>query len=273
MLADPDQEKVFKKNIEKSQFSDLLLTVQHIAIRQTEQGGDLFPSHVIEEQNPVDKEPDNLHQEAEEDGAEEKSDNSADEVPGPSQSGLPVNQKKAKVLLAVLSPDGLNLAIACPDNQVAVFSLIANPQTSRYLFDPTYRLLSRQSDNTKIVSLCWSLVRSAYQNSLLLLVATADLRITAWVCGSQQASICKTISTLDVVTCMEFNPFSAEKTQFAVGTFDNYLRIYDIVRGNPVEAISTSDTPTCICFRDNKSIIVGMLHGTCRIYIYEGKYR
>jgi len=244
--------------------------VQHIAIRQTEQGGDLFPSHVIEEQNPVDKEPENLN---EEDGAEEKSDHSADEAIGPSQSGQLVNKKKAKVLLAVLSPDGQNLAIACPDNQVAVYSLIENPQTSRYLFDPTYRLLSRQSDNSKIVSLCWSLVAVRDQNSLLLLVATADLRITAWVCGNQQASICKTISTLDVVTCMEFNPFSADKTQFAVGTFDNYLRIYDIVRGNPVEAISTSDTPTCICFKDNKSIIVGMLHGTCRIYIYEGKYR
>lgn len=71
---------------------------------------------------------------------------------------------------------------------------------------------------------------------------------------------------------MQFDPFCPSKTRFAVGTFDGYVRVYDIVGGNPIESISISAVPSSILFKDKKSVIVGTMNGICRLFIYEGQY-
>jgi len=59
----------------------------------------------------------------------------------------------------------------------------------------------------------------------------------------------------------------------AIGTFDKYLRIYDIVTFTELEEINTQDIPTSIHYKaDGKSLLIGMYHGIVRELSYEGQY-
>lgn len=94
------------------------------------------------------------------DDAEEKSEASIEDLPLDGGQGASTN-KKTKVLFASLAPSGMQLAIACEDNTVALLTVMT-PSTehrqSKFLFWPKYKKLSRSSGNAKIVHLCWSLV-------------------------------------------------------------------------------------------------------------------
>jgi WD40 repeat protein len=247
-----------------------LINVQHIGIRIHDPEG-LYEQHLVEEPESNNKEEGSHHSE----DSEQKSDNSGEneEVNVP---GIVHKKKKpVKILIAKLSPNGMQLAIACPDETVAVFTLLQNHPTSRFLFDPNYHRLSKisQTQPPQIVNLCWSHVcHTLMQNSNLLLVATMDKLITVWVMNHPHYGILSTFSTNAVVTCLEFNPMV--QSHLAIGTFDRYLRIHDMVTSTELEEINTQDIPTCVKFKgDGKSLLVGMLHGTIREYTYEGQYK
>lgn len=84
--------------------------------------------------------------------------------------------------------------------------------------------------------------------------------------------ICKTMPAHDIVTCMAFDPSTG--TQFAVGTWDNYVRIYDMVTNRVVDALRLSYYPTSLCFLDDrKTIIIGSHHGNCEFYSTNNEHR
>lgn len=143
--------------MEQSLFKRLSI-VQHMAIRMPEDEDKLVdPNQVNFYQNRGNEQ--NL-----EDGGENEEDSepSIEEQPiGDGQLQQP--QKKKKILFTSISPDGMQLAMACKDNTVAIFTVVS-PESEYgklpYLFSPKYKTLSRYTENPKIVQLCWSLVIS-----------------------------------------------------------------------------------------------------------------
>lgn len=124
---------------------------------------------LIEPENPnqyLQKQGDHNSEEGED--AEENSEPSVEEQPEVIGQ-TPSPQQKKKILFASISPDGWQLAIACKDNKLAVFSLI-NPtgeyKKSKYLLSSRYKTLARYTENYKIVNMCWSLVLSDLHRTL-----------------------------------------------------------------------------------------------------------
>ena len=146
----------------KSQFHRLI-AVQHIAIRIPDQNTQNCGGGQLKELPEIERDIENNNMEAEEEGAEEKSDHSGDEELAEKETikGQTYSKKPGKILIAVLSPDGCNLAIGCQNNEIAMYQLMQSPETSRYLFDPTYRLLSHNNPCHTILQICWSLVASS----------------------------------------------------------------------------------------------------------------
>jgi WD40 repeat protein len=128
------------------------------------------------------------------------------------------------------------------------------------------------------------------QNSALLLVASADpvnedYPITFWIMRDPTNDyldtpddivpfsnrICKTMPAHDIVTCIAFDPSTG--TQFAVGTCDNTVRIYDMVTNRVVTALPLSYQPISICFlNDRKTLIIGSHTGMCYSYTNKDEY-
>lgn len=149
------EEIVKKKNIQISQFSYLDI-IQHMGIKSSATEHKFTELDVIQIQaNPNQ---DNMSDQG--DDAEEKSEASLEDLHIPDGQQTSTN-KKTKVLFASLSPSGMQLAIACEDNTVALMTVMTSSsehQQSKFLFWPKYKKLSRNSGNAKIVHLSWSLV-------------------------------------------------------------------------------------------------------------------
>lgn len=83
--------------------------------------------------------------------------------------------------------------------------------------------------------------------------------------------ICKTMPAQDIVTCIAFDPSTG--TQFAVGTCDNSLRIYDLVTNRVVTALALTYQPISICFlNDRITLVVGSHTGMCYFYSNKGEH-
>jgi hypothetical protein len=150
-------EKTTFKNMPQGLFKRLSI-VQHMAIRMPEEDEKLFDPDQInfyqnrQAENNIDDGEDN----------EEVSEPSIDEqnIADGQQNDA---KNKKKILFASMSPDGMQLAVACKDNSVAIFTIISptgDYKKHPYLFSPKYKTLARYTDNAKIVQLCWSLVFS-----------------------------------------------------------------------------------------------------------------
>lgn len=267
-----DIERVYAKGIPESSFHTFLI-VQHLAIKQNDQDMNYLQPEAIDVQEEVGED------------VEELSDHSLDEQAGPTPDRPYLEAKKTKVLVASMSPDGQCLALACPDHTIALFSLLepikGGSERSRFLFDPHYRSLSRKSGNKKITHLVWASASEAlatlYAEAIsskacqMLLVVSADHLVTFWLITPTIALIVNTIQTHDLVSCIQLKP--GFPLTLAIGTFDNNLRIYELNKRENVvkELINTSDTPMSILFSPHgQSLLVGMEHGTCRVYGFEG---
>lgn len=144
-----------KKNIQTSQFSYLDI-IQHIGIKSSTTEHKLTDTDLVQIQPNANQ--DNMSDQG--DDAEEKSEASLEDLNiGDGQQTA--TKKKTKILFASLSPSGMQLAIACEDNTVALMTVMtasSEHRHSKFLFWPKYKKLSRNSGNAKIVHLCWSLV-------------------------------------------------------------------------------------------------------------------
>jgi hypothetical protein len=144
-----------KKNIQSSQFS-YMDVIQHMGIKSSS------TEHHLPELMPVQIQANMNHDNNSDQGddAEEKSEASIEDQnvgDNPHNS----SKKKTKILFASLAPSGMQLAIACEDNTVALMTVMTSSSVhtkSKFLFWPKYKKLSRYSSNQKIVHLCWSLV-------------------------------------------------------------------------------------------------------------------
>lgn len=267
-----DIERVYPKGNPDSNFHTFLV-VQHLAIKQTDEDTNYLQPEAIDVQEEVG------------DDVEALSDHSAEEVHDQFAGKPNQEAKKDKVLVASMSTDGQYLALACPDHTVGLFKLLApgkdGNERSRFLFDPHYRSLSRRSGNKKITHLTWAthpetvaalyLDIQAIKSPQLLLVVSADHLVTFWLVTPTLATIVNTIQAHDLVSCLQLKP--GFPPALAVGTFDKNLRVYELSKRENVvkELINTSDTPMAILFSPHgQSLFVGMQHGTCRVYGFEG---
>lgn len=165
------EEIVKKKNIQTSQFSYLDI-IQHIGIKSSATEHKFTELDVVQIQANANQ--DNMSDQG--DDAEEKSEASLEDLHVADGQQTLAN-KKTKVLFASLSPSGMQLAIACEDNTVALMTVMTSSsehKQSKFLFWPKYKKLSRNSGNAKIVHLSWSLVEEV--ESELSAVASGNCR-------------------------------------------------------------------------------------------------